>query len=191
MSKLADIGRLLSHLRLKLIQYSGEQGLTVGDPEFPRKIDELNRMNETVGLSMRELKSALHAANLREQGLWTIPRDNRYGPTASAKDQKRQIDDLLRDAAEVQALVEKLLGRICSGNEMEGVDTVAKLIELATGHESGTAEQVLPKYPAYVPASQAHLQASPENAVIMAYVAIRGLVIVSKKIAARIRRRTA
>jgi len=183
MSKLADIRRLLSHLRLKLIEHSGDRGLTIDDPEFPRKIEELNRMNQTLGLSVRDLKSAQHAAALREQNLRNIPRDKRYGPAASVADQQREINELMREAAEIQGLVEKLLGRICIGNEMEGLHTVAELIGQATEHESGTAEQALPSNPAYVPASQAHFHASPETAVIMAYVAIRGLVLISKKIA--------
>ena len=187
MSKLADITRLLSHLRLKLIEYCGEKGLTVDDPEFPRKIEEVNRMNETVGIAIRDLKSALHGANAREQNLWKIPRDKRYGPTAQVKDRQREINELMRDAAEIQGLVEKIIGKIFSGNEMEGVHTVAELIEQSTGHETGTAEQAVPGHPAYVPASQAHFSASPENAVIMAYVALRGLVLISKKISNGIR----
>jgi hypothetical protein len=86
MSKLADIRRLLLHLRLKLIEHVGDRGLTVDDPEFPRKIEELNRMNQMLGLSIRELKSAQHAAAAREQNLWNIPRDKRYGPATSVAD---------------------------------------------------------------------------------------------------------
>lgn len=143
-------------------------------------------MNETLGLAVRDLKSALHLATVREQNLWDIPRDKRYGPAASVADQQREINELMREAAETQGLVEKLLGRICSGNEMEGVHTIAELIGQATEHESVT-EQALPGHPAYVPASQAHFHASPETAVIMAYVAVRGLVLIGKKIAGRIR----
>jgi hypothetical protein len=187
MNKLADIRRFLLGLRLKLIEHSGDRGLTVDDPEFTRKIDELNRMNQSLGLSIRDLKSAQHAAAAREQNLWNIPRDKRYGPKASVTDQQREIDELIREADEIQRLVEKLLGRICTGNEMEDVHTVAELIGQATEHESGSAEQALPNSPAYVPHGQAHFHASPETAVIMAYVAIRGLVLISKKIAAMIR----
>ena len=115
------------------------------------------------------------------------PRDKRYGPAASVADQQREIDELIREAAEIQRLVEKLLGRICTGNEMEGVHTVAGLIGQATEHETGTAAQALPDNPAYVPYSQAHFHASPETAVIMAYVALRGCVLIGKKIAAKVR----
>ena len=73
MSKLADIRSLLLRLRLKLVEHSGDRGLTVDDPEFARKIEELNRMNQTLGLSVRELKNAQHAAAAREQNLWNIP----------------------------------------------------------------------------------------------------------------------
>ena len=187
MSKLADIRRLLLHLRLKLIEHVGERGLTVDDPEFPRKIEELNRMNQMLGLSVRDLKSAQHAAAAREQNLWNIPRDKRFGPAASVADQQREINELIREAAEIQRLVEELLGRVCIGNEMEGVHIVAELIGQATENEGGTAEQPIPDNPAYVPHSQAHFHASPETAVIMAYVAIRGLVLICKKISARIR----
>jgi hypothetical protein len=45
MSNLVVVRGLLSYLHLTLIQYCGEKGLTVDDPEFPRKIEELNRMN--------------------------------------------------------------------------------------------------------------------------------------------------
>jgi len=186
MDKVADIRSLLLHLRLKLVEHSADRGLTVDDAEFPRKIEELNRMNQTLGLSARDLKSAQHAAAAREQGLRNIPRDKRYAPAASVADQQREINELIREATEIQRLVEKLLGRICTGNEMEGVHTVAELIGQATEHETGTAEQVIPDKPAYVPHSQAHLPASPETAVIMAYVAIRGLVLISKKLAAKI-----
>jgi hypothetical protein len=187
MSKLADIRSLLLRLRLKLVEHSGDRGLTVDDPEFTRKIEELNRMNHTLGLSVRELKNAQHGAAAREQNLWNIPRDKRYGPAASVANQQREIDELIREAAEIQRLVEKLLGRICTGNEMEGVHTVAELIGQATEHETSTAEQTLPDNPAYVPYSQAHFHASPETAVIMAYVALRGCVLIGKKIADKIR----
>lgn len=52
MSKLADIRTLLLRLRLKLVEYSGATGLTVDDPEFTRKVEELNRMNHALGLSV-------------------------------------------------------------------------------------------------------------------------------------------
>jgi hypothetical protein len=187
MSKLADIRRVLSHLRLKLIEHSGDRGLTIDDPEFLRKIEELDRMSQTLRISIRDLKTAQNAASAREQNLWKIPRDKRYAPAASVKDEQREIDQLLRDAAEIQGLVENFIGRICSGNEMEGFHTVAELIGHATEHDSGTTEQPLPGHPAYIPASQAQFHASPETAVIMAYVAIRGLVLISKKISAKIR----
>jgi excisionase family DNA binding protein len=45
-------------------------------------------------------------------------------PAASVADQQREINELIREAAEIQRLVEELLGRICTGNEMEGVHTV-------------------------------------------------------------------
>ncbi len=118
MSKLADIRTLLLRLRLKLVADSGATGLTVGDPEFTRKIEELNRMSHTLGLAVRELKSAHHVTAAREQNLWNIPRDNRYGPTASVAGQQRDINELISEAAEIQRLVEKLIGRICAGNEL-------------------------------------------------------------------------
>jgi hypothetical protein len=181
MSRLADIGRLLLHLRLRLIEECGDQGLTVDDPEFPGKIEELHLMSEVLRISTRDLKSSLHAANAREQRLRDIPRENRFGPAASVKDEKRVINELMREAAEIQRLVEGLIGRIYSGNEMEGVHSIAELIEKMTGHEPVT-EQVAGSGLAYVPAAQAHFHASPEAAVIMAYVALRGLVLVAKKI---------
>lgn len=187
MSKLADIRTLLLRLRLKLVEDSGATGLTVGDPEFTRKIEELNRMSRTLGLSIRDLKSAHHATAAREQNLWNIPRDKRYGPTASVAGQQREINELISEAAEIQRLVEKLIGRICTGNEMEGVHTAAELIGQVTEHDTGAAEQAIQDKPAYVPHNQAHFHPSPETAVIMAYVAVRGLVLISKKIAAKIR----
>lgn len=187
MSKLADIGRLLSHLRLKLIEHLGDGGLTVDDPEFPRKIEALNRMNQSLGISVRDLATAQHAMAARERGLWNTPRDRRYGAAASVKDQQRQIGELLRDAAEIQAMVEKLLGGICRGNEMEGVHNVAELIGKVTQQESGTTEQPVPGHPSYIPAGQATSHANPETALIMAYVAIRGLVLISKKIMDKVR----
>jgi len=181
MSKVADIGRLLSHLRLSLVQHFGDRGLTIDDPEFPREIEGLNRMNSLLALSLRDLKSARHLANAREQSLKNIPRDKRFGPAASVADQQREIDQLIREAAEIQKLVEALLKRVAMGDEMEGVHTVAELIEKVTSHEPGGAEQVVPDHPAYVPYVPGGFQGSPESAVMMAYVAIRALVLIVKK----------
>jgi hypothetical protein len=181
MSKIADTGRLIPHIRLSLVRHFGDRGLTIDDPEFPRETEELNRMNSMLVLSIRDLKSARHAANAREQGLWNIPRDKRYGPASSLADQQREIDQLIRDAADIQKQIEDLLKRVVSGNEMEGVHTIAELIEKVAGHESGGAEQVVPDHPAYVPYAPGHFQASPESAAMMAYVAIRALVLIVKK----------
>ena len=146
MGELADIRRLLLHVRLKLTEHLGNRGLTIDGPEFPRKIEELNHMNQTLGLSVRDLKSAQHAAAVREKSLWNIPRDKRYGPAASVADQQREIKELIRETGEIQGLVEKLLGSIRSGDEMEGVHTAAELIGKATEHDSGAAEQALPSH---------------------------------------------
>jgi hypothetical protein len=178
MSKVAEIGRLLSHIRLKLIEHCSDNGLTVDDPEYPRKIEELSRMNEMLGLSVRDLKSALHGVTARRQGMWDVPRDKRYGQAVSIADQQREINELLREATETRALSEKLFGRIYSGDEMEGVHTFAELMDKVCGDGSAT---IHPDQPAYIPATQAHFHASPETAVIMAYVAIRGLVLLGKR----------
>jgi hypothetical protein len=91
MSKLVDIRTLLSHLHLKLIQYSGERGLTVDEPDFASKIEELSRMNQTLGWAVRDLKSAQHGATVRE--LWNISREQRYGPASSVAGQQREIHE--------------------------------------------------------------------------------------------------
>ncbi len=186
MSKLTDIRALLAHIRIKLTPHLGDRGLTVDDPEFPRRIEELNSMNRTLGIALRDLKTAQHSAAARERNLWNIPRDKRYGPASSVADQQKEIHELSRDAAEIQKLVEDLLKRVASGNEMEGLHTIAELIEKVSPHESG-GEQVVPDRPAYVPYSPGHFQASPESAVIMTYVAIRALVVVSRKVITKLK----
>jgi hypothetical protein len=187
MSKLADIQRLLLHIRLKLSEHLMDAGMTIDDAEFPSKIEDLNRITQMLAFSIRELKSARHAANAREQNLWNIPRDKRYAPAAAVAGQQREIGNLMREAAETQAVAEKLLGRIYRGSEMEGVHTVAELLEKFTEHDTSVAELSVPNHPAYVPASQAHLHASPEAAVVMAYVALRGLVIGWKRLTDKVR----
>lgn len=187
MSKVTDTRRVLEHIRLKLTQHLAARGLTIDDPEFPRKIEELNSISRTLAISLRDLKSARHSANAREQNLWKIPRDKRFGPASAVADQQKEIDQLIREAAEIQRLVEDLIDRVIGGNEMDGIHNIAELIEKVSGHESGGAEHVVPDRPAYVPYSPGHFQASPESAVIMVYVALRALVLVSKKVAAKIK----
>src|SRR5271156_988631 len=187
MSKVTDTRRVLEHIRLKLTQHLAARGLTIGDPEFPHKIEELNSISRVLAISLRDLKSAKHSANAREQNLWKIPRDKRYGPASSIAGQQKEIDELIREAAEIQRLVEDLIDRVIGGNEMEGIHNIAELIEKVSGHESGGAEHVVPDRPAYVPYSPGHFQASPESAVIMVYVALRALVLVSKKVVAKIK----
>ncbi len=117
----------------------------------------------------------------REQNLWSFPRDKRYAVATSIAEQQREVANLIREAAETQAVVEKLLGRIYGGSEMEGVHTVAELLEKFTEHDASVVELSVPNHPAYVPASRAHVHASAEPAVVMAYVALRGLVIISNE----------
>jgi hypothetical protein len=187
MSKLSDIRNILVKLNLQLIPLCGDKGLTVDDPEYTRKLDELGRINETLRLCIRDLNSARHGLAAQQQGLWKIPFDKRFAAAASTADRLREANELIRLAGEIQRLAEDILGRICSGNEMEGFHTIAELIGHATGHEGATEQPDIPGGgPAYVPHNQT-MHASPEAAVIMAYVAIRGLVLIGQKIAAKIK----
>jgi len=185
MSKLAEMQRLLLHLRLKVMEHLMDPDLHIEDLEFLRKMEDLNRITQMLAFSIRELKNPPPAALAREQHLWKIPREKRYGPAASVADQQWEVIELMREAAATQAAVEELLGRIYSGSEMEGVHTFAELLDQFTVHDPSVAELSVPNYPAYVPASQAHLHASAETAVVMAYVALRGLVIIAKRVTDR------
>lgn len=152
------------------------------DPAYARESVELDRLSLQLSLIVRDLKSKANSLNLQEQKLWSIPRADRFKAAASVHGQQLEVEQVRKQAIELQALLEKLIERSGLLHDGELADGFAKAIEQFAhqAHISGEA-QGIPDQLSYVPASKTELNGSLEGITIMVFAALSALRYLKKR----------
>ena len=184
MATLTDLKLILYRIHNHLLAHPAFMrgtGTPVDDPAHAREIEELDRLSWQLGLVMRDLKSKANLLRVREQNLWNTSRQDRYRAAASVHDQQSDMEELLKFANSLQALLEDLIesnGKIGEGELSQGIGEFIEKMRRAM-HTHGESGQVADG-PAYIPAAKSQLGGSVEAITIFVFVALRVLVHIRK-----------
>ena len=182
---LSDLRMLLFRIRGRLIEhpvFSHGTGVPVDDPGYARELEELERLSLQLSLIMRELKNKSNLLSVREQNLWNVPRPDRYRAASSIQSQQSDVNDVLKLAREVQALLEDIMrrsGLIGEGELSQGIgEFIEKMYHQAHVHGE---TQGMPDGLAYMPANKGEFGGSVEGVTIFVFVALRAFVYLAKR----------
>ena len=177
--------RIRSHLLANPVSTRGT-GTPVDDPAHPRELEELDLLRQQLELVVRDLNSEANLLGVREQSLKKMSRkmspDDRYRATASVHGRQSELEELLRLANDLKALLEDLLmksGLIGEGEIAQGIgEFVEKMHQTMQSH--GEIEQ-LTNGPALFPAAKSQFGGSLEAVTIFVFAALRVLVYLRKR----------
>ena len=177
--------RIRSHLLANPVSTRGT-GTPVDDPAYPRELEELDLLRQQLELVVRDLNSEANLLGVREQSLKKMSRkmspDDRYRATASVHGRQSELEELLRLANDLKALLEDLLmksGLIGEGEIAQGIgEFVEKMHQTMQSH--GEIEQ-LTNGPALFPAAKSQFGGSLEAVTIFVFAALRVLVYLRKR----------
>lgn len=182
MSTLNDITIQLIHIKQAIVEhpvFTRGSGVPVDDPAYAREAEELERMSERLNILIRNVRNHLHLQSAKEQGLWNVPRDLRYGAATAVGQQQAEAQRLLQAALDLRRLLDALMRRNGLVSEGEIAEKVGEFIKEwhEKWHSSPHATHAgAPGVPSYVPPlSPGHFQASPEAATIAVYAALKAL----------------
>ena len=176
MNHLASIRAQLEILRQRLMRHPvfvRGTGSPVDDPAHNEETHLLDSVRQSLGILIRDLNNHKHLLSAQEQAVWRTPRDSRFSRTSSIGDQQRNLDELLRIAADVQRLLEDLIrksGLLSTGEVACGIgETISRLFAQSHNHDV-----LIPAgRPAYKPLAPGQFNASPEAATIAVFVALQ------------------
>lgn len=180
MSSLSDVSANLLQIRQAILMhpvFTRGTGVTVDDPAYAREADQLERMSERLDILIRNVSNHQHLLSAREQGLWNVPRDRRYGAASAIAQQQADTQRVMQTAADLRTLLDQLMRRNGLVSDGDIADKVGEFIQqwherAHSSHHTGHAGPH-PGGPAYLPPGE--FQATPEAATIAVYAALRAL----------------
>ncbi|HEU5339646.1 hypothetical protein [Edaphobacter sp.] len=177
MATLPELKMLLYRIQGELMKqpvFVRGKGVPVDDPSHSREMEELERLSLRLSLVLRELKSSANLLAAQRQGLWNVPRPERFGAAAAIRSRQMETDEVLRLAREIQELLEELIrrnGQIEEGELAKGIgELIEKLYHQA--HVHGETQQI-PDGLAYMPAARGEYAGSVEGVTLFVFVALR------------------
>lgn len=182
MSTLSDITFQLLHMKQAILAhpvFTRGTGVPIDDPAYAREAEELDRMSERLNILIRNVRNHQHFLSAKEQGLWNVPRDLRYGAATAIGQQQVEAQRLLQAASDLRRLLDELMRRNGLVSEGEIAEKVGDFIK--EWHEKShslphASHPGAPGVPSYLPPlSPGYFQASPEAATIAVYAALKAL----------------
>ena len=185
MASTTELRMLLFRIRQQLTAHPvfvRGKGVPVDDPARPREIAELEKLGLQLSLAIRELQNRTNSLGVRAQNLWNVPHKDRFSAAASIRSQQADVDEVLKLANDLNALLQDMLrrsGLIGEGELSQGVgELIEKLFHQATMH--GEVPH-MPRGLAYSKPVTGQFAGSLEGATILAFMALHAYLYVLKR----------
>ncbi|MGB9105114.1 MAG: hypothetical protein WCC59_10165 [Terriglobales bacterium] len=166
-SSINNLAHILLCIKHRLIQHPVfilGAGVPIDDPAFVRCTDELDHLSQRLDLLLRELRTREHLLRARERNLWNVPRESRYAPASSVRQQQASVRDLSKEAVEIRKLLDDLLMRSVNVSEGDAADKIGGAVKewfhSREGQSFAAHTSTTPGGLAYMPYFAGQLQAS-------------------------------
>ncbi len=183
---------IFSQVRMNLFQVRSKltshpvflknSGVGADDPRYASGIEELDSLRQRLLLLIRDLTSTQNRLALQQRNIPSSVRgEDRRAMQWGLGQQRSEADDLMRQALDLQQLLEELIRKNGTLPLNDAVENLSQMIGSTYANLTTGQQDALIGQPWLDHISQPHMEVSPENAILGVYVMLRVLIYLATK----------